>query len=52
MSLILRGYKIYHTIHTDHQAKGDGIVVIQELINHFEEFRYSGIDIESTKQEF
>lgn len=46
--LRIRGYKIYHTIHPDNQAKGGSAIIIKETINHFEECHLQRVDIQLT----
>lgn len=46
--LKIRGYKTYHTIHPDNQAKGGSAVIIKENINHYEERHLQRNDIQLT----
>lgn len=46
--LKIRGYKTYHTIHPDNQAKGGSAVIIKECINHYEECQIQRAEIQLT----
>src|ERR1044071_6731975 len=35
--LKIRGYRTYHTLHPDNQARGGSAIIIKESINHYEE---------------
>lgn len=46
--LTIRGYKTYHTIHPDNQARGGSAIIIKEGLNHFEECHLQREDIQLT----
>lgn len=46
--LKLRGYKVYHTIHPDNQAKGGSAIIIKDNINHYEEHCLQSAEIQLT----
>lgn len=55
--LNIRGYKLYHTIHPQNQARGGSAILIKENINHYEEqhlqneeIQLTIVGIKSTKQ--
>jgi hypothetical protein len=43
-----RGYKIYHTIHSENSVRGESAVIINENIHHHEETKYETEGIQAT----
>lgn len=46
--LKIRGYKTYHTIHPDNQARGGSTIIIKESLNHYEERHLQREDVQLT----